>query len=307
MNKVAIAGVAIAVSGAVGAQWYANKRADDVIAQQVGQFSEQTGFDVSYENVDYSLLSNTVTIEKMSFKSQETEQQLIDIESMSIEGYSADKVSPFTELVVKGMSLSSELANAPEASVLPSSLVSAKYDLVSSLSFDESNGDSQIKLAASAQNLLDFAVNFDMTNSQEAMNLQLEIDKLHKQGEMDLEAELQMQSKMLSAIQALQPKSFSFSLNNGGEFKSLVDELLQKNGLDHAQLQAMLASQLNAVPASDVNKEAVKAFVAGLNSFEVSMEFPAQTSLMQLGMQLQPLAADPQALEQFLKLKMVGK
>ncbi|MCF2856759.1 hypothetical protein L1286_04715 [Pseudoalteromonas sp. SMS1] len=307
MNKMAIAGVAIAVSGAVGAQWYANKRADDVIAEQVQQFSEQTGFDVSYENVDYSLLSNTVVIERVSFKSQETAQQLIDIESMSIEGYEADKVSPFTELVVKGLSLSSELASAPEAAALPMRIVNAKYDLVSSVSFDESNGNSEVKLSASAQNLLDIAFNFDMANSQEAMNLQIEIDKMHKQGEMDLEAELQMQSKMLSAIQALQPRTLSFSLGNGGELKSLVDELLQKNGLDHAQLQAMLASQLNAVPASDVNKEAIKAFVAGLNSFEVSMEFPEQTSLMQLGMQLQPLAADPQALEQFLNLKMVGK
>ncbi|OCQ20925.1 hypothetical protein A7985_14120 [Pseudoalteromonas luteoviolacea] len=307
MNKVAITAVAVAVCGAVGANWYANTRADEVVAKQVKQFSEQTGFDVSYENVDYSLLSNTVVIERVSFMNKTTQLPLIDIERLSIEGYESDEISPYTELVVNGLSLSNDWQNAPEnAATVPESIAKAKYDMVASMSFDAGNGDSEVKFAASAQNILDLAIDFDMTNSQDLMSLQREIDQMHEQGEMDLEAELQMQSKMMSAMQALEPKAFSFSLSNDGELKTLVDELLQKNGLDHAQLQSMLAAQLDAVPASEENKQAVKSFIAGLNSFEVSMAFPEKTSLMQLSMQIQPLVANPQALEQFLNLKMTG-
>ncbi|KZN47307.1 hypothetical protein [Pseudoalteromonas luteoviolacea] len=307
MNKVAITAVAIAVCGAVGANWYANTRADEVIAHQMQQFSEQTGFNVNYENVDYSLLSNTVVIKNVSFMNKETKLPLIDISSLSIAGYESDKISPYTELVINGLSFSSDWQKAPEnTAALPDSIVKAQYDLVTSMSFDESNGDSEVKFSASAHNILDLVIDFNMTNSQGLMNLQREIDKMHEKGEMDLEAELQMQSKMMSAMQAVQPKAFSFSLNSDGELKTVVDELLQKNGLDHTQLQSMLSAQLDAVPASEVNKQAVKDFIAGLNSFEISMAFPEQTSMMQLAMQLQPLAADPQALEQFLNLKMAG-
>ncbi|MDK1288724.1 hypothetical protein [Pseudoalteromonas umbrosa] len=307
MNKAALTGVALAVAGGViGVNWYANKTASDVVAQQVKQFSEQTGFAVSYQNVDYSLLSNTVVLESISFKEQDGEHALIDIERFSLKGYEEGKVSPLTELQITGLSLARELKSV-SAPVMPSTLLNAKYNLNSTMRYEDSTGDSQFDFSVSADQVVNFAMDIALSNSKDLMDLQTDIQQMHSQGEMSLEAELQMQSKMLSALQSLQPVDMSFSLKDEGELKALVDELLMKNGLDHEQLKAMLAMQMEHVPASENAKQAIQSFVAGLSLLEISMQFPEDTSFMQLGMQLQPLAGNPQALEEFLKLKIVGR
>ncbi|AOT06946.1 hypothetical protein [Pseudoalteromonas luteoviolacea] len=306
MNKAALTGVALAVAGGVaGVNWYANKTASEVVEKQIQQFSEQTGLTVSYQTVDYSLLSNTIVLEQISFKEQATAQGLVEIDRFSLKGYEEGKISPLTELQVHGLSLAPEFkANSVE--VIPSILSNAKYNLISSMRYDESSGDSQFALDMSAEQVMSFGMNIALTNSREFMELQRDIQQMHDQGEMTLEAELQMQSKMITTMQALQPVDMSFSLKNEGELKALVDGELQKNGLNHEQLKAMLAMQMENVPASDKAKQAIQSFIAGLSSLEVSMQFPENTSFMQLGLQLQPLAANPQALEEFLKLEIVG-
>ncbi|MBQ4837577.1 MULTISPECIES: hypothetical protein [Pseudoalteromonas] len=307
MNKAALTGVALAVAGGVaGVNWYANKTASEVVAEQVQQFSEQTGFDVNYQNVDYSLLSNTVVLENISFKTQESEHALVDIARFSLKGYESGKVSPLTELEIEGLSLTDEL-KALSLEALPTTLANAKYNLNSTMRYDEASGDSQFKFAVSAEKVVNFGMDIALANSQNLMDLQQEIQKMHEQGEVSLEAELQMQSKMLSALQSLQPVDMAFALKNEGELKALVDEVLQQSGLDHEQLKALLAVQMENVPASDNAKQAIQSFVSGLSLLEVSMQFPEKTSFMQLGMQLQPLAGNPQALEEFLKLRIVGR
>ncbi|ESP92694.1 hypothetical protein [Pseudoalteromonas luteoviolacea] len=307
MNKAALTGVALAVAGGVaGVNWYANKTASEVVAEQVLQFSEQTGFDVNYQSVDYSLLSNTVVLENISFKAQESEHALVDIARFSLKGYENGKVSPLTELEIEGLSLTDEL-KALSLEALPTTLANAKYNLNSTMSYDEASGDSQFKFAVSAEKVVNFGMDIALANSQDLMDLQQDIQKMHDQGEVSLEAELQMQSKMLSALQSLQPVDMAFTLKNEGELKALVDEVLQQSGLDHEQLKALLAVQMENVPASDNAKQAIQSFVSGLSLLEVSMQFPEKTSFMQLGMQLQPLAGDPQALEEFLKLRIVGR
>ncbi|KZN65963.1 hypothetical protein N473_10365 [Pseudoalteromonas luteoviolacea CPMOR-1] len=307
MNKAALTGVALAVAGGVaGVNWYANKTANEVVAQQIQQFSEQTGLAVSYQNVDYSLLSNTVVLENISFKEQDTEQGLVEIERFSLKGYEEGKISPLTVLQVQGLSLSNDFkATAVEA--IPSALSDAKYNLNSTMRYDESSGDSQLEFDMAAEKVVSFGMDIALSNSRDFMELQHDIQQMHDQGEMTLEAELQMQSKMITTMQSLQPVEMSFSLKNEGELKSLVEDELQKGGLDHEQLKAMIAMQMENVPASDEAKQAIQSFIAGLSSLEVSMQFPENTSFMQLGLQLQPLAANPQALEEFLKLKIVGR
>ncbi|KID55054.1 hypothetical protein JF50_24885 [Pseudoalteromonas luteoviolacea] len=307
MNKAALTGVALAVAGGVaGTNWYANKTASEVVAQQIQQFSEQTGLAVSYQSVDYSLLSNTVVLENISFKEQDTEQGLVEIDRFSLKGYEKGKISPLTVLQVQGLSLSNEFkGTAVEA--IPSALSDAKYNLNSTMRYDESSGDSQLEFDMSAEKVVSFGMDIALSNSRDFMELQHDIQQMHDQGEMTLEAELQMQSKMITTMQSLQPVKMSFSLKNEGELKSLVEDELQKNGLDHEQLKAMIARQMENVPASDEAKQAIQSFIAGLSSLEVSMQFPENTSFMQLGLQIQPLAGNPQALEEFLKLKIVGR
>lgn len=307
MNKAALTGVALAVAGGVaGTNWYANKTASEVVAQQIQQFSEQTGLAVSYQSVDYSLLSNTVVLENISFKEQDTEQGLVEIDRFSLKGYEKGKISPLTVLQVQGLSLSNEFkGTAVEA--IPSALSDAKYNLNSTMRYDESSGDSQLEFDMSAEKVVSFGMDIALSNSRDFMELQHDIQQMHDQGEMTLEAELQMQSKMITTMQSLQPVKMSFSLKNEGDFKSLVEDELQKNGLDHEQLKAMIARQMENVPASDEAKQAIQSFIAGLSSLEVSMQFPENTSFMQLGLQIQPLAGNPQALEEFLKLKIVGR
>ncbi|TMP31421.1 hypothetical protein CWB99_03980 [Pseudoalteromonas rubra] len=286
----------------VGAHIYANQQAELVIEQQITQFSEQSDMLIEYQGSSYNLFTNTVEVQSLVVKDALEQQTLLNIGEFSLQGYEADKVSDFTEVKLINVTLSPAIA--AELEQQSKALAGAHYSLTSSMRYDEQTGNSQFKSAVEAAGVVGVEFNFDLGNSAELMSTSLE---MQQQGaEITLEQELQMQSKLLSALQSLEPQKLTFAIDGQPKLDLLVTELLTSKGLTKEQFQQMLTMQLAQVPVSDAVKQGITGFVSGLNALKVDVSVDEAMNFNAFSQQVQMLAADPEGLEKFLNLKVSG-
>lgn len=286
----------------VGAHIYANQQAELVIEQQITQFAEQSDMLIEYQGTSYNLFTNTVKVQSLVVKDATEQQALLNIGEFSLQGYEADKISDFTEVKLTNVTLSPAIA--AELEQQSTALAGTHFALTSSMRYDEHSGDSQFKSAIEAAGVVGLEFNFDIGNSAELMSTSLE---MQQQGaEMTLEQELQMQSKLLSAIQSLEPQKLTFAIDGQPKLELLVTELLTSKGLTKEQFQQMLTMQLAQVPVSEEAKQGLSGFAAGLNALEVNVSLDEAMDFNAFSQQVQSLAADPEALEKFLNLKITG-
>ncbi|QPB84603.1 hypothetical protein CWC22_017095 [Pseudoalteromonas rubra] len=299
--------IMLAVAGAlsaavVGAHFYANQQAELVVQKQITQFAEQSELLIEHQGSSYNLFTNTIKVQSLEIKDAAEQQVLLNIGEFSLQGYEADKISEFTEVKLANVTLSPVLAAelAPQAATL----AGASYALTSSLRYNPDSGNSQFKSSVEADGVVGIEFNFDLGNSKELMTTSLEMQK--QDSEMTLEQELQMQSKLISAIQSLQPQTLTFAIAGQPKLDALVTELLTNQGLSKEQFEQMLAMQLAQVPVSEEAKQGLSGFAAGLNALEVSVSLDEAMDFNAFSQQVQSLSADPEALEKFLNLKITG-
>ncbi|MCG7562806.1 MULTISPECIES: hypothetical protein [Pseudoalteromonas] len=299
--------IMLAVAGAlsaavVGAHFYANQQAELVVQKQITQFAEQSELLIEHQGSSYNLFTNTIKVQSLEIKDAAEQQVLLNIGEFSLQGYEADKISEFTEVKLANVTLSPVLAAelAPQAATL----AGASYALTSSLRYNPDSGNSQFKSSVDADGVVGVEFNFDLGNSTELMTTSLEMQK--QDSEMTLEQELQMQSKLISAIQSLQPQTLTFAIAGQPKLDALVTELLTNQGLSKEQFEQMLAMQLAQVPVSEEAKQGLSGFAAGLNALEVSVSLDEAMDFNAFSQQVQSLSADPEALEKFLNLKITG-
>lgn len=296
---LAMAGVLSAA--VVGAHFYANQQAELVVQEQITQFAEQSELLIEHQGSSYNLFTNTIKVQSLEIKDAAEQQVLLNIGEFSLQGYEADKISEFTEVKLANVTLSPVLAAELEPQA--ATLVGTSYALTSSLRYNPDNGNSQFKSSVEADGVVGVEFNFDLGNSAELMATSLE---MQQSTEMTLEQELQMQSKLISAVQSLQPQTLTFAIAGQPKLDALVTELLTNQGLSKEQFQQMLAMQLAQVPVSEEAKQGLSGFAAGLNALEVNVSVDEAMDFNAFSQQVQSLAADPEALEKFLNLKITG-
>ncbi|MCO7188777.1 MULTISPECIES: hypothetical protein [unclassified Pseudoalteromonas] len=286
----------------VGAHLYANQQAELVIEQQISQFAEQSDMLIEYQGSSYNLFTDTVKVQSLVVKDAIDQQALLNIGEFSLQGYEADTVSDFTEVKLTNVTLSPAIA--AELEQQSTALAGTHFALTSSMRYDEQTGNSQFKSAVEAEGVVGLEFNFDLGNSAELMSTSLE---MQQQGsEMTLEQELQMQSKLLSAIQSLEPQKLTFAVDGQPKLELLVTELLTSKGLTKDQFQQMLTMQLAQVPVSEAVKQGITGFATGLNALKVEVSVDEAMNFNAFSQQVQMLAADPEGLEKFLNLKVSG-
>ncbi|WP_405632744.1 hypothetical protein [Pseudoalteromonas sp. Ld20] len=122
-----------------------------------------------------------------------------------------------------------------------------------------------------------------------------------------LEQQLQQQTLLMQAISELEPRSIEIKLNNEGEFKALVEQVLSKQGMTLEQMQQMVEMQLQQAPVSDELAQAIRDFTQGLGLLTVSASLPAGQTMTEINQQIFTLMGQPNELAEFINLKAKGE
>jgi len=301
--------IAIAVIGTIAAgygvtQYKANEKLNDEIAKQISLFEETSGFTVDYKEASYSLLNKEVSLQDIQFKGPEGED-LASINHIIIEGYETDKVSPYTAMDLKGLRFAQPLI-AQAAQTTPEELLNASYDITSSLKYDEASGKSDFDIGFVAGNVASMDMAFTLGNSKSLMDVSLESQQMQSQSPLTMEQELQLQSKVMVAMQELQPQSFNFTFNNKGQFGSVVEKQLSAAQLDKLTFVQQAQMQVDMLPLDEASKVELMNFVNGLNSLNISMQLDNNKAVSELAMEVATMAQQPEKLVQLLNLKIKG-
>jgi hypothetical protein len=301
--------IAIAVIGTIAAgygvtQYKANEKLNDEIAKQISIFEETSGFTVDYKEANYSLLNKEVSLQDIQFKGPEG-KDLATISHIIIEGYETDKISPYTAMDLKGLRFAQQLIDLAEPTT-PAELLNASYDITSSLKYDEATGKSDFDIGFVAGEVAALDMAFSLGNSKTLMDVSLESQKMQAQSPLTMEQELQLQSKMMMAMQELQPQSFNFTFNNKGQFESVVEQQLAAVQLDKLTFVQQAQMQVDMLPLDDESKVELMNFVNGLNSLNISMQLDSNKAVSELAMEMAALAQQPEKLVQMLNLKVKG-
>lgn len=310
MKKLVIAAVIVAVG--VGGVSYANYLATQEVRaevdKQLAMVSEQTGATFSYRSISASVIFNSVTIENMLVTSADDEH-IASIQTIDVSGYEANKISPFTSFDIKSFQLSETFLKTLPADT-NKMLASASYDLHSSLNYDAQSGNSDVVVNIEAKKIASFNVELGLANSNALMDASLKINKMQQEATNDTltyEQQLQQQTLLMQAMSQLEPRRIKFALKNQGELKDLLANELQKQGQSVEQMQAMLAQQLQQAPVTDEIAQALNNFAKELNTLTVSASIPTGKTMMQVNQQIMLLAGQPEALVEFINLKVKGE
>ncbi|WP_149982066.1 hypothetical protein [Pseudoalteromonas rhizosphaerae] len=310
MKKLAI--VAVVVAAAIGGVSYANHALTQEVKvevdRQLALMSQQMGVTASYEDISASVLGQSVEISNMQITGFD-QQPVANIASIEVAGYEVDKIAPRTELSIKNFTFSEHfLAQLPPDA--NNKLAAASYDLHTLMNYDEKSGDSDIDFALNAKNIVGLNFNLGLAKSTALMNASLALSKMQQQlgsQQPTLEQQLQQQTLLMEALAELEPRSIEIALNNEGEFKALVEQTLEKQGMTLEQMQQMVNMQLQQAPVSEALSEAIKNFTQGLNSLTVSASLPEGQTMTEINQQIFTLMGQPEELAEFINLKAKGE
>ncbi|MEJ6476646.1 DUF945 family protein [Pseudoalteromonas piscicida] len=307
MNKstLAIAVVVLAGAGYVGANYYVNAQVKQDIAQQIENFEADTGLDVSFENSSVDLFTRGVELTSLQVAQAEQSDPIFTIDKLNVVGYEQDKISPLTELTLEGLKLGEGAVDFTQG--MSPELVAATYHLKTSIAYDEASGDSQFSFATEAEGIVKTAFNASFGNSKGLMDASLAAAQI--QGDTpNLEQELQVQSKMMAAMQSLELQSLGFTIDNSGTLGQLIESELTQQGMSKADFQANLAQQLQMMMLPLDIQTAVNDFAGGMESLAISVTVPKSQNIMALGQQLSmAMTQNPDALQELVNIKASGK
>jgi len=310
MKKLAIiAGVVIAAIGGVS---YANHALTQEVKvevdRQLDMLSQQTGSAVTYEDLSASVFSKSVELSNISITGFD-EKVIAKINSILVAGYDAEKIAPRTEVAVNGFKFSDDfIAQLPADA--NNQLASASYDLHTLMNYDADSGDSDIALNINANDIIAFNLDLGLAKSTALMEASLAVSKLQQASgsqQLTLEQQLQQQTLMMQALAELEPRTIKINLNNQGEFKALVEQVLEKQGMTLEQMQQMVDVQIQQAPVSDELAAAIKNFTQGLDSLTVSASLPEGQTMDEINQQIFTLMGQPNDLAEFINLEAKGE
>jgi len=310
MKKLAIVAgvVAITLGGVSYANHLVTQEVKVEVDRQLAMLTEQVGSAISYDELSASVFSQSVELTNLAITSFDG-SSVATIDDISVAGYETDKIAPRTEVSINGFKFSDEFVTQlpPDAN---NQLASARYDLHTLMNYDAESGDSDIKLTIDANDIIAFNFDLGLANSTPLMEASLAASKLQQKSgsqQLTLEQELQQQTIMMEALSGLEPRTIEINLQNQGKFKTLVEQVLEKQGMTLEQMQQMVDMQLQQSPVSDELAQAIKDFTKGLGSLTVSASLPEGQTMTEINQQIFTLMGQPNELAEFINLKAKGE
>lgn len=331
MKKLIVASVMTGTIIAGGfLQHSANKQLIAVLDHQIATTQAESGIEICYDQASISLftgevqvsnlsihdpaIAQTVSIEHLSLQNSDADANLLSLNGkfhaiqVKFETEQGEPIAEARTIRIEGDGDSTHytvvmediaLANDFGFMCLPESLQNTRYDLASSIIYDEQSQAVDMQLTVSANHIANMNVGLSIANSGELMALfhQFEQQPLAMQNMhmVDFESEVALLSLQL------QPKTFNLSLNNEGGLAALA----RPNGEPSFWLaQAQKVLDYNIL--SDDNAEALDRFVNGLRSLSIQVTSEQQMSLAELSGRLL-YATDTQSLSKLLSLHIQGQ
>jgi hypothetical protein len=291
-------------SGYVALQSHVNERVEDKLKTQFALATDSSGVKIDYVDASANLFNGDITINGLTVSDPQG-VLAFSIDDIVVTGYEEHKISEFTEINIQGFALSDAIK--ADNTDVPKALLEAQYNFGTSLAYDPQTGYSKLEMELVAQGLAGFNFDIELNNSTPLMETSFAMQKEQADSALTLEKQLQMQTKLMEAIQQLSPKSLKLQVENKGQLTQLLNEQLAVAGLDQAHFEDMLQQQLAQTPLPKVIKDAVTAFAQGKESLSLSVSLPDNIEIESISQQAMMLAGQPEELAQFFNLEAQGK
>ncbi|TMO60084.1 DUF945 domain-containing protein [Pseudoalteromonas aurantia] len=291
-------------AGYVAMQSHVNQLVDDKLQTQFALAAGDSGLQFDYADASANVFNGNIVVNGLTVADPEG-VAAFSIDEIVLIGYEEDKISEFTQINVQGFTLSDAIkADNIDA---PKALLDAHYNFGTSLAYDAQTGYSRLKMDLVAQGLTGLNLDMELSNSTPLMEVSFEMQKAQDASTLTVEEQLQMQTKIMEAMQQLAPKSLKLNVENKGQLAQLLDEQLAVAGLDQASFENMLQIQLAQAPLPQAAKEGVMAFAQGKELLSLSVSLPENMDIESLSQQAMMLAGQPEALAKLLNLEVQGK
>ncbi|KAF7772021.1 hypothetical protein PCIT_a2004 [Pseudoalteromonas citrea] len=291
-------------AGYVAMQSHVNQLVDDKLQAQFALSASESGMQFDYADASANVFNGNIVVNGLTVSDLEG-AVAFSIDEIVLIGYEEDKISEFTEINMKGFTLSDAI-KADNTNV-PKALLDARYNFGTSLAYDAQTGYSRLKMDLAAQGISGLNFDMELNNSTPLMEVSFEMQKAQNTSALTVEEQLQMQTKVMDAMQQLAPKSLKVKIGDKGQLAQLLDEQVAAAGLDQASFENMLQMQLAQAPIPQAAKDAVIAFAQGKESFSLSVSLPENSDIESLSQQAMMLAGQPEELAKLLNLEVQGK
>lgn len=301
---ITLGALGLGIGGYTAVQMYANKALSAEVDKIAVQLEKESQLKIDYQSAEVNLFTKDVELSNIGFTSQEG-VLVAQIASFTLIGYETDKISEHTSAVVEGLTLTEQFkSTSPET---PKELLDATYDMQAMLNFDQATGESEFKMGFSASSVATMDFDFTVGNAQELMQVSLESYQLEQSKNPSVEAQLQLQSRMMMAMQQLQPSALNFKFSDKGQFKSVVEQQVAAGKMDMLSFQQQAQMQVDMLPLNDEAKQQMMQFVTGLSDLSISMKLGDALSFTAFSVKVSELADQPDELAKLLNLKVLGE
>lgn len=311
MKKLVIA-TAVVVAAGIGGVCYANYAVTQDVKKEVDRqlliLSEQSFINTTYDSISASIFSSSVELSGVSVSSA-NDEPIATAKRIEVVGYEPNKIAAHTEFTLEQFKFSDEfVADLPPSA--NNQLAQASYDLHTLMDYDEKSGDTEIAMKLNANEIAEFKFDIGLAKATALMNASLKMGEIQQAAggkELSMEQQLQVQTLMMQAMTELEPRTIELGINNQGQFKTVVEEALNEQGLTLEQMQQLVAQNLQQIAVSEELREAVTEFSSGLNSLTVSASLPEGQTMTQINQQIMMLMGQPEKLAEFINLKAKGE
>lgn len=310
MKKLIIAAAIIAAVG-IGGVCYANYAVTQEVKKEVDRqlvmLSEQSFINATYDSISASIFNSSVELAGVSIASI-NDEPIAAAKRIEVVGYEPNKIAAYSEFTLEQFKFSDEFVADLPANA-NNQLAQASYDLHTQMDYDQTSGDTEIAMQLDANEIAQFKFDIGLAKATALMNASLKMGEIQQAAagkELTMEQQLQVQTLMMQAMNELEPRTIEFGVNNQGQFKTVVEEALNEQGLTLEQMQQLVSEKLKQIAVSEELSEAVTNFSKGLNSFSVSASLPEGQTMAQINQQIMILMGQPEKLAEFINLEAKG-
>ncbi|MBE0369368.1 hypothetical protein [Pseudoalteromonas aurantia] len=291
-------------AGYVALQSHMNQVVDEKLQTQLAIAVGDSGMQFDYADASVNMFNGNIVVNGLMVSDPQG-VSAFGIDEIVLIGYEEESISEFTQVNIHGFSLFEAIKN--NSLDTPKPLLDAKYDFSTSLAFDAETGYSQLKLALAAHNIAQFDFDMELNNSGPLMDVSFDMQKQQSVAALTVEEQLQIQTRLMGAMQQLAPKSLQLQIENKGQLAQLLSDQVAMAGLDQVSFENMLQMQLTQAPLPQIAKDAIVAFAQGKESLRVSVSLPGDSDIQTVSQHVMSLAGQPEELAKLMNLEVHGK
>ncbi len=282
---IALFGVGVcAVAGYVYIEQSIESSVKDEIARQFAQVEAQSDIRMSYKNLTVNMWQSSLNLTGVEVATLDG-QALLQVDDFALVGYQPNRLPEDVTMTISGIQFT-KYAKQLFGDIKADTLLDSHYQFTTHSTLEPQSGNAKITAKLAGNELFDLNMSLGLGQTTDLYQVSLDMQQAARElavGEqLGLETQLQQQTKMMHAVMAVEPKTFSLSIANRGKLAIALDELAQNQDADLGQLQAVYAKQIALLSIPEQLKQGLTEFVNNLGKLDVSLALPSGTRVMDL-------------------------